>query len=90
MEHDRAIDHGGLRLSATASQAGRLHDFLDKTITELKPMTVIQANQFIAEDREAWARPGQIVHVSADKLKKDDELITGLTGIGALADRLIG
>jgi hypothetical protein len=79
VEHDRAIDH-----------AGRLHDFLDKTITELKPMTVIQANQFTAEDRESWARPGQIVHVSADKLKKHDDIIASLTGIGALADRFIG
>lgn len=57
MEHDRAIDH-----------AGRLHDFLGKSITDLN-MTVIQPNEF---------RP-----------VKKDELITGLTGIGQLADRLI-
>jgi hypothetical protein len=73
MEHDRAIDH-----------AGRLHDFLDRN---LRQMTVIQPNQFIHDD---MTNPDIQERYKRDFGRpKDDELITGLTGIGQLADRLI-
>lgn len=58
MQHDPAIDH-----------SGRLHDFLDKAISDFKrpqmtePATIIQPNQF----------------------KQEDKLVTSLTGVGTLA-----
>jgi hypothetical protein len=83
MEHDRAIDH-----------AGRLHDFLGKSITELDPKMSnnLYANtrlfsEHIGLDTEV-SKPVTVIQPNEFR-PKDDDLITGLTGIGQLADRLI-